>query len=93
MLIVNSIQGTTLEDGHNPVTNQRGILRYHTWPYDEDDLDPGFEDTIIISDEPIPEESFDGTRYTLFTENHKRNELVIGGQRCKSSFFPHSSIY
>lgn len=55
--------------------------RHHTWPFREVDL--GFEDTIIISDEDVPPPQLNGKSYTLWTDAHKNNQLYIYGQRSR----------
>jgi hypothetical protein len=55
--------------------------RFHTWPFNEDDL--GFEDIIVVSDEIPPPPREDGRSYTLWTKAHEGNKLVVNGRRCR----------
>lgn len=68
---------------HNRRSNDVGKdgLRYHTWPVDE--MDIGFEDTIIISDESISDAQLRKMPYSLWTTAHEQDELYIAGERSK----------
>lgn len=53
--------------------------RRHSWPYREEVI--AFEDTIIVSDEIPPAPQYDGKSYTLWTEAHEQNRLVVNNKR------------
>lgn len=78
MYIESGEQATTLEE--NLVDIGKDGQRYHTWPFNETDLE--FEDIIVVSDEVPPPPWEDGKSYTLWTTAHQENNLVINGRRC-----------
>ncbi|KAL5320456.1 hypothetical protein ACEPPN_011261 [Leptodophora sp. 'Broadleaf-Isolate-01'] len=70
-------KGTTLEDGQTCGLGKDG-QRHHTWPYSEKNID--FEDIIVVSDEVPPAPQPDGKSYTLWTEAHENNKLIVDVQ-------------
>lgn len=71
-----------MENGQTSDVGQDG-RRHHTWPYVEKDIE--FEDIIVVSDEVPPASSLDGKSYTLWTEAHEQNQLVINGRKSNIS--------
>jgi hypothetical protein len=70
-----------LEDGQCGIGKDG--RRHHTWPHSAEDIE--FEDIIVVSDEvpPAPqlEGQLEGKSYTLWTEAHEQNQLVLNGRK------------
>ncbi|KAF8851408.1 hypothetical protein BDZ45DRAFT_150850 [Acephala macrosclerotiorum] len=61
--------------------------RYHTWPFNETDLE--IADIIVVSDEVPPPPWEDGKSYTLWTTAHQENNLVVNGRRLEVHQIPY----
>ncbi|KAF4624696.1 hypothetical protein G7Y89_g13472 [Cudoniella acicularis] len=77
----------TFENSNGNNVGQDG-RRHHTWKYREQDI--SFEDIIIVSEEVPPVPQYDGKSYTLWTEAHEQNQLVVDGQRMDVQQIPFS---
>jgi hypothetical protein len=73
-----------VEKGHTCDIGKDGP-RHHTWLNSEVLI--GFEDIIVISDEVPPAPQYKGKSYTLWTQAHKQNELIVNNQRSGSSYY------
>lgn len=58
---------------------------HHTWPYNDGEIE--FEDTIIISDEVPPDRQYDGKSFTLWTEAHEQDRLIVNNERRGSRYY------
>ena len=67
-----------MEDGQTCDIGKDG-RRHHTWPHSDKDIE--FEDIIVVSDEVPPTPQLDGKSYTLWTEAHEQNQLVLYGRK------------
>ena len=67
-----------MEDGQTCDIGKDG-RRHHTWPHSDKDIE--FEDIIVVSDEVPPTPQLDGKSYTLWTEAHEQNQLVLNGRK------------
>lgn len=73
-----------MEKGHTCDIGKDGPS-LHTWPYREEVI--AFEDTIIVSDEVPPAPQCDGKSFTLWTEAHEQNQLIVNNKRRESTYY------
>lgn len=82
-----------MEKGHTCDIGKDGPS-YHTWPYYSNG-EIEFEDTIIISDEVPPDPQYEGPpdpqyegkSFTLWTEAHEQDRLIVNNKRRGSRYY------